>query len=345
MTIQEPEQSRPVTGPGNTAVFTYVDPGNGEETTLFRTSAPGLPPAEYQAWSALRQMNVPVDNVVAVHTDLRPSLLPGGYTAELLNAFRSAELSCSQTYGTRPEERAEGIAALTEQAETLHRIAGQQPPPRPHRLPVPARVAPAEPMRDPALGRHLVDVFGRDGVRRWDADDITNSPLPEPAKSTLTWAGLPADLPLFFSADLPDAPPAGGLFTDVATNLRERRSPADEERINALAHLVRIGFDGVAVIAVQCRPGAGQPDGLGAIWAVDPVTASARYVNVSAAAFARCLAVLATARQGMQGLDPVAAGGQVAALQEQLAAIDASALGNDDTWWSLIVEQMWHGLF
>lgn len=39
-----PEGSRPVTGPGNTAVFTYVDPANGEETTLFRNSGPGLPP-------------------------------------------------------------------------------------------------------------------------------------------------------------------------------------------------------------------------------------------------------------------------------------------------------------
>ncbi|MDF3140149.1 MULTISPECIES: SUKH-4 family immunity protein [unclassified Streptomyces] len=337
--------ARPVTGPGNTAVFTYVDPANGEETTLFRTSTPGLPPAEYQAWGELRRMNVPADNVVAVHTDLRPSLLPGGYTAELLNTFRNAQLSCTQSYGARPEVRAEGVAALVEQVETMHRMAGQQPPPRPHRVPVPAQVTPAEPMRDVALGRHLVDVFGEDGVRRFDADDIADRPLPEAAKATLTWAGLPADLPLFFTADRPDAPPAGGLFTDVATNLRERRSPAGEEKIGALSYLVRIGFDGVAVIAVQCQPGSGQPDGLGALWAVDPVTAVARYVNFSVAAFARSLALLATSRQRMQGLDAVAAGAEVAALQEQLAAVDASALSNADTWWSLIVEQMWHGLF
>ncbi|MFE6174431.1 SUKH-4 family immunity protein [Streptomyces sp. NPDC056464] len=336
---------RPVTGPGNTAVFTFVDPANGEETNLFRTSAPGLPPAEYQAWGELRRMNVPTDNVVAIHTDLRPSLLPGGYTAELLNAFPNAQLSCSQSYGARPEARAEGIAALVEQVETMHRIAGRQPPPLPHRVPVPAQVTPAEPMRDVVLGRHLVEVFGEAGVRRYDADDIAGSPLPEAAAATLTWAGLPADLPLFFTADRPDAPPAGGLFTDVATNLRERRSPAGEEKIGALAHLVRIGFDGVAVIAVQYLPGAGQPDGLGAVWAVDPVTAAARYVNVSVAAFTRSLSLLADARQRMQGLDPVAAGAEVAALQEQLAAVDASALGNAETWWSLIVEQMWHGLF
>ncbi|MER6016006.1 SUKH-4 family immunity protein [Streptomyces bluensis] len=340
-----PEGARPVTGPGNTAVFTYTDPATGEETTLFRTSGPGLPPAEYQAWADLKRMNVPVDNVLAVHTDLRPSLLPGGYTAELLNIFPNAQLSCSQGYGARPEARAEGIAALVEQVETMHRIAGQQPPPRPHRLAVPAQVTPAEPMRDVTLGSYLVEVFGEDGVRRHDADDIADSPLPETTKATLTSAGIPADLPLFFTADRPEAPPAGGLFTDVATNLRERRSPAGEEKIGVLAHLARIGFDGVAVIAVQCLPGTTEPDGLGAVWAVDPVTATARYVNISAAAFARSLALLATARQRMEGLDPVAAGSEVAELQEQLVAIDASALGDADTWWSLIIEQMWHGLF
>jgi hypothetical protein len=338
-------ETRPVTGPGNTAVFTYIDPANGEETTLFRNSGPGLAPSEYQAWADLRRMNVPVESVTAIHTDLSPSLLPGGYTAELLNTFPNAQLSCSQSYGARPEVRAEGIEALVEQVDTMHRIAGQQPPPRPHRVPVPAQVTPAEPMDDEALGRYLVEVFGEDGVRRYDAEAVAGSPLPETTAATLAGAGLPAELPLFFTADRPDAPPAGGLFTDVATNLRERRSPAGEEKIAVLAHLARIGFDGVAVIAVQCRPGAGQPDGLGALWAVDPVTAASRYVNVSAAAFARSLALLADARQRMRGLDPVAAGGEVAALQEQLMAVDASALANAETWWSLIVEQMWHGLF
>jgi hypothetical protein len=338
-------EAPPVTGPGNTAVFTYTDPATGEETTLFRTSGPGLPPAEYQAWGELRRLNVPADAVLAIHTDLRPGLLPGGYPAELLNTFRNAQLSCSQEYGARPDTRAAGIAALVEQVETMHRIAGRQPPPRPHRLPVPDRVPPTEPMDDAALGRHLAEVFGTDGVRRYAADTLAGTPLPEAAKATLSTAGLPADLPLFFTADRPEAPPAGGLFTDVATNLRARRSPAGEERIGALAHLVRVGFDGVAVITVQCPPGVGRPDGYGTVWAVDPVTAEARYVNVSAAAFARCLVLLAVARQRMRGLDPVAAGAEVAALQERLAAVDPSALGDADAWWSLIVEQMWHGLF
>ncbi|MDG4856978.1 SUKH-4 family immunity protein [Streptomyces sp. T-3] len=337
--------ARPVTGPGNTSVFTYTDPATGEESTLFRNSGPGLAPSEYQAAAELRRMGVPNENVSAIHTDLRPSLLPGGYTAELLNTYRNASLSCTQTYGARPEARAEGIAALIQHVEMMHQVAGQQPPPRPHRTPVPTQVVPAEPMRDVALGRHLTDVFGSEGVRRFDADDLAASQLPEASQSVLAWAGLPVDLPLFFTADRPDAPPAGGLFTDVASNLRERRSPAGEEKIAALAHLTRIGWDGVAVLAVQCLPGSTEPNGLGAVWAVDPVTASARYVNVSVGAYARSLALLATVREQMQGLDPVAAGAAVAELQEQLVAIDGSALADPGAWWSLIVEQMWHGLF
>ncbi|MGW0562155.1 nucleic acid/nucleotide deaminase domain-containing protein [Streptomyces sp. NPDC003016] len=77
------EGGRPVTGPGNTAVFTCTDPATGEETTLFRNSGPGLPPSEYQAAGELRRMGVPNEDILATHTGLRPSLLPGGYTAEL----------------------------------------------------------------------------------------------------------------------------------------------------------------------------------------------------------------------------------------------------------------------
>ncbi|NBE53693.1 SUKH-4 family immunity protein [Streptomyces boluensis] len=336
---------RPATGPGNTCVVTYTDAAADDEITLFRTSAPGLPPAEYQAWSELRRLGIAPENVVAAHTDLHPSLLPGGYTAELLNTFRNAELSSSQPYGARAEARAEGIAALVDQVEQTHRMAGQQPPPRPHRVPVPTQVAPAVPLSDEALGEHLISVFGHDGVRRYALEAVAGSRLPDTTKATLSEAGLPADLPLFFIADNPEAPSAGGLFADVPTNLRERRSPAGEEKLAVLGHLVRIGFDGVAVIAVQVLPGSTEPNGLGAIWAIDPVTADARYVNISLSAYTRSLALLAETRQRMVRMNPYEAGAAVAELQEQLAALDATAQANPDTWWSLIVEQMWHGLF
>ncbi|MEV0094344.1 SUKH-4 family immunity protein [Streptomyces sp. NPDC050738] len=336
---------RPVTGPGNTAVFTYVDPANGEETSLFKTAAPGLPPVEYQAWAELRRMNVPEGNVVAIHTDLRPALLPGGYTAQVLNSFPNAQFSCTHEYGARPEERAQGISGLVQHAELMAQMAGQQAPPRPQSVPVPAQVAPAEPLRDVAVGRHLTEVFGADGVRRPDADDIAASRLPEDAKKTLTWAGLPADLPFFFTADRDDAPPAGGLFADGAAAALAAGTQADESDVRKLAHFVRIGTDGLYTVMVQVDPSRRTPDGVGSVWAIDLATVRTRWINSSVAAFDRSLALLASTRARMQGLDPVTAGAAVAAFQEQLAAIDAPALGDPETWWSVVVEQMWHGLF
>ncbi|MFI5758877.1 SUKH-4 family immunity protein [Streptomyces sp. NPDC051569] len=337
--------ARPVTGPGNTAVFTYLDPANGEETSLSRSAGPGLPPVEHQAWAELRRMNVPTDHVVAIHTDLRPSLLPGGYTARVLHAFPRARFSCTQNYGLLPEERAEGVAGLVQQAELMSRIAGRQPPPRPYRLPVPTDVAPAEPLPDVALGHHLTEVFGADGVRRYDPDDIAGTVLPDTAKATLTRTGLPADLPFFFTADRSDAPPAGGLFTDAATHLRELGSEVGARSLEILENYVRIGSDGTAVITVQCPAPEDPPETLGPVWAISAQDATGRRVNESLAAYLGSLALLATTRRRMRGLDPVAAGLAVAAFQERLVALDATALDDAGNWWSLVVEQMWHGLF
>ncbi|WP_329311756.1 SUKH-4 family immunity protein [Streptomyces sp. NBC_01262] len=336
-------QAPPVTGPGNTAVFSYVDPANGEESTLFRTSAPGQPPAEYQVWAELQRMGVPAGNVVAVHTDLRPSLLPGGYTGDLiLSAFPNASFSCSQDYGMRPEERAEGIAALIDSVESMHRAAGQQPPPRPHRLPVPSDVPATEPVRDVALGRELVEALGPDGVRRYDADDLAGTELPEPAVATLTWAGLPADIPFFFAADRPDGPVPGGLFTDAATHLRERGTEASAKALETLAGHVRIGSDGLCVITVQCR---GSERWVGSVWAIHPLSGTGRFINQSVSAFDRSLALLVETRKLMDGMNPVEAGAAVAAFQEKLAALDPTALGDVENWWTVVTEQMWHGLF
>jgi hypothetical protein len=244
----------------------------------------------------------------------------------------------------RPEERAEGIAALIDSVESMHRAAGQQPPPRPHRLPVPPEVAPAEPVRDVALGQELVAAFGPDGVRRYDADDLAGTELPGSATATLTWAGLPADIPFFFAADRPDAPPPGGLFTDAATHLRERGAgtSASEKALETLAGHVRIGSDGLYVITVQCR---GAERWIGSVWAVHPRSGTGRFINQSVSAFGRSLALLVETRKEMDGMNPVEAGAAVAAFQERLAALDPTALGDVENWWTVVTEQMWHGLF
>ncbi|MFZ3566367.1 SUKH-4 family immunity protein [Streptomyces sp. BH097] len=342
----KPPAQPPVTGPGNTAVFTYVDPATGEETSLARNSAPGEPHSEYQAMADLDRLGVPAENVVAIHTDLSPSLLPGGYPGLLLGRrFPNAKFTCVQEYGLRAEERAEAVAGLVEYVEQTHRIAGQQPPPRPHRAPVPTGVEPAEPLRDVALGRELTEAFGADAVRRYDADDVAGTPLPEAAKSTLTWAGLPADVPFFFTADGPQAGLPGGLFGNAAAHLREAGTRAGADALAFLEGHVRIGTDGVALITVQCTDSDLEGEPVGQVWAVTPDDGAGRRVNASVSAFARSLALLHTTREEMTALDPVMAGSAVADFQEQLVAIDESALDDSRNWWSVIVEQMWDGLF
>ncbi|QIK06280.1 hypothetical protein G7Z12_09790 [Streptomyces sp. ID38640] len=336
----------PVTGPGNTAVATYPDPATGEETSLARVSAPGLPPAEFQLFDELQRLGVHPANVRAVHTDLRSALLPGGYPGDfILRTFPNATFSCTEGYGMRPEERAEGIAGLLRHVEMMHQLAGRQAPPRPHRLPVPQRVEAAPPMRDVALGKHLVEVFGPQGVTRPDADDLATGRLPEATKNTLVWAGLPAQVPFFFTADRPDSPPAGGLFPDVATYLRETGTEAQEQTLATLAGYVRIGTDGLYTLAVQCTAAEENQNLVGTVWAVQPSSGGGRFVNRTLSAYLRSLALLVTTRRQMQGMDPYAAGTAVATFQDQIVAIDSWALDDDSNWWSLVIEQMWHGLF
>ncbi|MFF3496734.1 SUKH-4 family immunity protein [Streptomyces sp. NPDC002795] len=319
-----------VTGPGNTAVFTYVDQRTGEETYLTRVSGPGLPPVEYQAWSDLRRADVPEGNVVAVHTDLSPSSLPGGYTVDALTAgFPNAALSSSHPYGTDPAERAEGVAALTAQAESMAQLAGQAPPPRPHRVPLPAAPASATPLPTDLPGSLPVQTYGE--------ELIASAALPASARTALAGPGLPADVRFFFTADKPDTPPRGGLFVDAATHLRELGAELSPAAVGILSAHTRIGTDGQYVITVQQEAGS--------VWAANPASGSGRYVNASVGAFAHCLATLATTRDLMPGMNPYEAGAAVAGLQARLFELDPTCFDDAGNWWSVIVEQMWHGLF
>jgi len=331
------QRSRPATGPGNALTATYPHPVTGETTRIDLTAGPGRPPVEHQLVAELARRGVPENAVRTIHTSLRSATLPGGYPAAVLERhFPTAEVSCDHPYGIAAEERAQGVAALTEQQQREVRPA----PPRPNRTPAPLpdAVTPAEPVRDVALGRQVPTVFGT--VVRYDADDLAASALPDAARSTLTWAGLPADLPVFFTADQPDAPPAGGLLADLRAHFLAAGSPADPKVLDVLASWTRIGSDGLCVIAVQHSG-----DEPGSVWAVHPRTGSGRFVNSSVSTFVRSLALLADTWPTLAGLDPTAAGAALAALQTGLAEIDPQAFRRDTTWWSVLVEQMWHGLF
>ncbi|WP_420035864.1 SUKH-4 family immunity protein [Streptomyces sp. cg28] len=322
---------RPATGPGNTAVFTYVDPRTGEETYLTRVSGPGLPHVEYQGWTDLNRLGVPAGNVLAVHTDLSPSSLPGGYTFNALTSgFPTAALSYGTVYGADPAERAAGVAALIAQVESTALLAGQAPPPHPHRPPLPdAASTPPAPLPE-RLPEGLP-------VLRYDSALVAAALLPDAAVDTLVGTGLPADIRFFFTADRPDSPPAGGLFTDAATHLLELDAELSPAAIDVLSMHTRIGTDGRYVITVQQEAGS--------VWAANPSTGSGRYVNASVAAFAHSLAALSTTRDLMPGMNPYEAGTAVADLQDRLFALDATCFDDPGNWWSVIVEQLWHGLF
>ncbi|WP_306323315.1 MULTISPECIES: SUKH-4 family immunity protein [unclassified Streptomyces] len=333
--------SRPATGPGNTAVFTYVDPRTGQEAYVTAVSTPGKPPAEYQGMAQLGELRVPVDNVVAIHTDLCPGYFPGGYTANVLNTtFPRAKQSHAHPYGWDPASRAEGITALTSHAQLMAQLAGQPAPPQPSRAPLPHPVPPTHVLPDAELGPLLTQVFGEQRVRRYAPQLLATAALPEATRATLTTAGIPADVPLFFLADTddPGVPPVmGGMFADVRTHLIGTGVQLAPDAANTLATYTRIGTDGVYVIAVQRDSGQ--------VWAAMPLDGRLQYVNSSVAAFAYSLATLYATRGHMVDADPHLAGNIVADLQSRLLAIDPNALAEPNHWWSLVIEQMWHGLF
>ena len=336
--IEEYERrSRPATGPGNRLTAVYVHPETGGTEEIELVSGHGHPPVEHLLVAELARRGVPDGAVRAIRTALRPATLPGGYVAAVVERhFPTAEVSYDHPYGITADERALGVAALTEQQQREVRPA----PPRPNRVPapLPGTVTPAEPVRDVALGRRLPYDVGL--VTRYDADDLAAGALPDDARSTLTWAGLPTALPPFFTADRPADPPAGGLFPDLRTHFLAADSPAGQDVLDTLAGWTRIGSDGLCMIAVQH---AG--DGAGSVWAVHPRTGSGRFVNSSVSAFVRSLALLAGSRPPLAGLDPVSAATALTAFQTGLAGIDPQAFHRDTTWWSVVVEQMWHGLF
>jgi hypothetical protein len=169
--------------------------------------------------------------------------------------------------------------------------------------------------------------------------------LPEAAQATLGWAGLPADIPFFFTADTPENPPPGGFLTDVATYMRAVGTNASDGALNVLGGHVRIGSDGACAITVQCDAPEFMATKPGQVWAIPPRDAMGLRVNASLSAFVRSLTALVVTRQRMFGLDPFAAGAAIAALQHELATIDPTAFDDPGNWWSVIVEQMWHGLF
>ncbi|MBA8951816.1 SUKH-4 family immunity protein [Actinomadura namibiensis] len=315
----------PVVGPGNSMAVRYRTPDGGE-AFVAKLSGPGMPPPFWQVWEEFERLGVPSEAVLAVHSELAFCRLPGCYCEAVLARIAppDAEFSHSEDYGATRAERAAAVATVARYAARTALAAGQPPPPGPSPVPPPADVPPAAPLGPDRLNELLTRVFGHGAVHRYTPAEVSAAGLAPHVAADLTGAGLPMRIPYLF--DL-------GPLRPMADALGRTGAP----HAGRFADLWAFGGDGMCVL------GVGADDGR--VRAVDPYEGTARFVNGDVAAFARSLALLTRGRQRMAAArDPYLVGKVVAGLQEQLAGIDREALREEDHWWSLIVEQLWHGL-
>ncbi|MEV4556725.1 SUKH-4 family immunity protein [Kitasatospora sp. NPDC049285] len=321
----------PVTGPGTRATVGYRDK-QGEPQSLTVRSAHGRPHPALRAWQQLRGQGVTAEDVLAVRTDLRLSMLPGGYWAYALESqLPGVRVEFEQPYGPRHDHRAAAVRALAARAGTPY-----------NRVPLPRDVPPAQPETEDGLAKRLAAQFGEDGVRRFEQAATLAADLPEPVARPLQHTGLPRAVAGFFALHHPTADgiaeQAAPVLPDLAEHLaalgRGRRATA-AARAGLLGQRV-LGSDGWALLTVDAAQGR--------IRAVDPDTCEARYCNADLTSFVRSLALLADRHPRLRDLTPEQAGPAVAEFQHALAALDRTALRDPENWWAVIVEQLWDGL-
>lgn len=329
----QPTPGQPLVGPGYMAVLTYRGP-DGSEQKLIRRSAPGLPHPEWQIMQELRGMNVPPEQVLELHTELECCDLPGGYCARLVKeVWPQARVSHTASYGRDHASRQQGMRHLIEHQGELHQVADA---PARH-APVRAALAPAQPAPPiplEGIGHELAQAFGPQAVFRFDQLAVSRQGVPDVVAQTLMWSGLPVDVSPFFWAQ---AQPGRPIPTLAELAQERGRQPGPD----AGSYLVMgsdygrqlcVQYGTAHIVAVPLEASAdGQP-------------AQAQFVNTGLPEFTRCLAMLGRMWPLRYGLTPDQAGRWTVDFQQQLAALDPAALGSPETWWSVLLEQMWDGL-
>ncbi|WP_405972446.1 SUKH-4 family immunity protein [Streptomyces sp. NBC_00988] len=327
-----PQQGQPTVGPGYQAVLRYRAP-DGSEQQLIRRSAPGTPHPEWQIFHELRGMNIPPDQVLELHTELESCELPGAYCARMIREqWPQARIASIAPYGTDHASRQQGMRELLAHQGELHQVADGPARLAPVRALLPP-VQPTPPIPPEAIAQELAGAFGP-GVFRFEQAAVSRQGVPPVVAHTLVAAGLPMDMGPFFWAQAQPGRPVPTL-AELAQE-RGVRPSADAGSYLVMgsdfgrAICVQYGTANIVAVPVEAGPG-GAP--------VPP-----QFVNTGLPEFARCLALLGRMWRLRYGLNQEQAGRWTVDFQAQLASLDPAALGSPESWWSVLLEQMWDGL-
>jgi hypothetical protein len=236
-------------------------------------------------------------------------------------------------YGRDHGSRQAGVRHLVEHQDELQQFADGPPRSAPVRAPMP-HTQPAPAVGLDVIGQELTHAFGPQGVFRYVPQAVSRQGVPEIVAQSLVWSGLPLEIAPFFWAraqpgmpiptlaevaaerGLPPAPDAGSylvLGTDFGRQL-----------------CVQYGTAYVVAVPLESGPGG--------------VPAPPQFVNASVPQFARCMALLGRMWRLRYGLNPEQAGRWTTDFQAQLASLDPQAVADPESWWSVLLEQMWDGL-
>ncbi|WP_374202271.1 SUKH-4 family immunity protein [Streptomyces sp. MW-W600-10] len=323
---------QPTVGPGYQAVLRYRAP-DGSEQQLIRRSAPGTPHPEWQMLHELRAMNVPPQQVIELHTELESCELPGGYCARMIReTWPQVRITSVAPYGTDHASRQQGMQHLLTHQGELHQVADGPARPAPLRAPLP-QLPPAPALPPEAVAEELVQAFGPQGILRFDQRAVSRQGVPEIVAQTLVWAGLPADFGPFFWAQ-PGQPVVPTLGELAAQRQVQAAPDAGSYLVMGTdfgkALCVQYGTANIVAVPVEAGPG-GQ--------SVPP-----QFVNTGLPEFVRSMALLGRMWRLRFGLNPEQAGRWTVDFQAQLVALDPAALASPESWWSVLLEQMWDGL-
>ncbi|MFI1758135.1 SUKH-4 family immunity protein [Streptomyces sp. NPDC020571] len=323
---------QPTVGPGYQAVLRYRAQ-DGSEQQLIRRSAPGTPHPEWQIFHELRSMNVPPDQVLELHTELESCELPGAYCARMIREqWPQARITSIAPYGLDHASRQQGMQQLLAHQGELHQVADGPARPAPVRAPLPP-VQPVPPVPPEAIGQELAGAFGP-GVFRFEQAAVSRQGVPPVVAHTLVAAGLPMDMGPFFWAQAQPGRPVPTLAELAAERGVQPASDAGSYLVvgSDFGRAICVQYGTAAIVAVPVEAGPGGAP-------VPP-----QFVNTGLPEFARCLALLGRMWRLRFGLNQEQAGRWTVDFQAQLAALDPAALGSPESWWSVLLEQMWDGL-